>query len=149
MSLLSSLAARAGCFALALCAAVALANSAQAQAPKAGAADPVPTVDGDPKPKDPPAEPTESEASDDPNLQRAREAFRLGSTLARQGQWQDALAAYERSAELRPHPVTTYNLGYVERALGHLTRSRKFLELALEQGPSAGSEPLPEDLRSV
>jgi hypothetical protein len=83
----------------------------------------------------------------DPSRTQARDAFRLGSTLARQGQWMDALAAFARSAELHPHPVTTYNIGYVERALGRLTRARKYLLLALEPGGS--SETLPEDLAAL
>jgi hypothetical protein len=126
-----------GHLALILSAVVVFAPPAEAQEPKPEGA----TEAG--------AEAAATEPSEDLNLQRAREAFRLASTLARQGQWQDALAAYERSAELRPHAVTTYNIGYVERALGHLTRSRKFLTLALEQGTSTGSEPLPEGLRSI
>lgn len=67
--------------------------------------------------------------------------------MARQGQWRDALAAFERSSELHPHPVTTYNIGYVERALGHFTRARKFMQLALVQ--SSGAETLPEDLAAL
>ena len=103
---------------------------------------------------------TADETAVDPSRAQAREAFRLGSTLARQGQWSDALASFERSSELHPHPVTTYNLGYVERALGHLTRARKYLQLALEQesaGQSAhraatankAGERLPEDLAAL
>lgn len=74
-----------------------------------------------------------------PATRRAREAFRLGSALAAQGQWSDALAAFQRAQRLRPHPVTTYNIGYVQRALGHLTRARKALKEALDGG-------LPADL---
>ena len=53
-----------------------------------------------------------------PQILQARDAFRLGSTLAKQGRWSDALAAFERSARLKEHPVTTYNLAYCARALG-------------------------------
>ncbi len=116
-----------------------LSASARAQEP---ATPPAPATEAEPAP----AAPDENE---DPNLQPAREAFRLGSTLARQGQWQDALAAYERSAELRAHAVTTYNIGYVERALGHLTRARQFFTRALEAGPSSGLDPLPENLQGM
>lgn len=89
-----------------------------------------------------PAEPSEideaqaarekSPPPEDEAVAQARDAFRLGSTLARQGQWNDALAAYERSARLNPHPVTTYNIGYVERALGHYTRARAAFSRALD-----------------
>ena len=95
------------------------------------------------------AEQSASEASEDPRVEQAREAFRLGSTLARQGQWRDALAAYQRSAELHPHAVTTYNIGYVERALGHLTLARRYLALALEPRTNSAVQPLPENLQSL
>jgi hypothetical protein len=51
----------------------------------------------------------------------------------------DALAAFERSARMRSHPVTTYNVGYCERALGHFTRARKMFKQALEDH-EAGNE---------
>ena len=75
----------------------------------------------------------------------AREVFKLGATLARQGQWSDALAAFERSAGLVDHPVTVYNIGYVERALGRYTLALTHLEesLAASEGTAAR---LPEDL---
>jgi hypothetical protein len=86
--------------------------------------------------------PEMSPRAPDENVARAREAFRLGSALARQGQWTEALAAFERSAHHHSHPVTTYNLGYVERALGRYTRARKLLTMALEDSSGA----LPEEL---
>ncbi len=70
---------------------------------------------------------TEPNATDAPALAAARDAFRLGSDLARQGQWSDALAAFERSSRLHPHASTLYNIGYCERALGRLTRARHAL----------------------
>jgi hypothetical protein len=94
-------------------------------------------------------EPEPTEGPEDPSVARAREAFRLGSTLARQGQWRDALAAFERAAELRPHPVTTYNLGYVERALGRLTRARKFLSESLAAGADGTGPSLPANLAAL
>jgi hypothetical protein len=69
--------------------------------------------------------------AEDATIVRAREAFVLGTALAREGQWVDALAAFERSARLRPHPVTTYNLAYCERALGRYTRALQLFRLAL------------------
>ncbi|MBE7482357.1 MAG: hypothetical protein HS104_20550 [Polyangiaceae bacterium] len=81
----------------------------------------------------PPDEPT--------SVVQARDAFRLGAGLAEAGQWKDALAAFQRSAKLRPHATTTYNLAFCERALGRYTRARKLLLLALEQSRAA---PTPE-----
>ena len=57
----------------------------------------------------------------------------LGTALAREGQWLDALAAFERSTRLRAHPVTTYNLAYCERALGRYTRAQQLFERALSE----------------
>jgi hypothetical protein len=84
----------------------------------------------------PPA-PTE-EVSNDPNVAEARTAFREGTSLARQAQWGEALLAFERSARLRPHTFTTYNLGYCERALGRYTRARKFLAKAIAENEARG-----------
>jgi hypothetical protein len=67
----------------------------------------------------------------DPQIAEARDAFRIGSTLAKQAQWVDALAAFERSARLRPHAVTTYNIAFCERALGRYARARKSFARAI------------------
>jgi hypothetical protein len=76
----------------------------------------------------------------------ARDAFRLGSTLAKQGQWLDALAAYEHSAHLKPHPITTFNVAYCERALGHYARAYQQFSVALEPTPTPDAPALPPDL---
>jgi hypothetical protein len=73
------------------------------------------------------------EVSEDPSVAQARDAFVLGTALARQGQWVDALAAFTRSVRARPHPVTTYNIAYCERALGRYTRARKAFKQALDE----------------
>jgi len=62
-------------------------------------------------------------------------------------QWVEALAAFERSNELQPHPTTLYNIGYCERALGRYTRARKMLTAALKPKPPA--DVLPEDLAKL
>jgi hypothetical protein len=82
--------------------------------------------------------PPQEEASNDPAVAEARTAFREGTSLARQAQWGEALLAFERSARLRPHTFTTYNLGYCERALGRYTRARKFLAKALAENEARG-----------
>lgn len=63
----------------------------------------------------------------------ARAAFRHGARLARRGRWADAIAEFGRSYELRPHPVTSYNLGFSERAIGRYTRSVKYFARALRE----------------
>lgn len=76
----------------------------------------------------------------------AREAFRLGSALARAGQWREALAAFERSSKLRPHAITTYNIAYCERSLGHYTLARKLLREAFAQSEAHADQRLSEDV---
>jgi hypothetical protein len=73
----------------------------------------------------------------------ARESFALGATLARHGQWVDALVAFERSYRLHAHPTTLFNIGFCERALGRFTRARKSFRAALSTGPEVqqGLEP--------
>ena len=57
-------------------------------------------------------------------LAEARKQFFVGNDLAKASQWAQALAAFERSALLRPHALTTFNMAVCERALGRLTRAR-------------------------
>src|SRR5262245_10995171 len=109
--------------------------SALAFAPLAGA-----------QPGDPPSPAEPPAGAEMPGVEQAREAFTLGTALAAQGQWVDALAAFERSSRLRPHPVTTYNLGYCERGLGHFTRARKFFDQALADHAAGRGGKLTEDL---
>jgi hypothetical protein len=89
--------------------------------------------------------PAQEEPSNDPQVVEARTAFREGTSLARQAQWGEALLAFERSARLRPHTFTTYNLGYCERALGRYTRARKFLAKALAENEARGGTALSAD----
>jgi hypothetical protein len=76
----------------------------------------------------------------------AREAFKRGTALARSGQWSDALAEFQRSSELRPHAVTTYNVAYCQRALGRYTLARKLFARSLSDHKGRGGVELPEDL---
>jgi hypothetical protein len=72
-------------------------------------------------------------ASDPPDVERARDAFREGASLAKDAQWGAALAAFERSAKLRPHPWTTYNIAVCERALGQYVRAGRTFTRALAE----------------
>jgi hypothetical protein len=94
------------------------------------------------------APPTSSQepAANDPRLAEARAAFREGTSLARQAQWGEALLAFERSASLRPHTFTTYNVAYCERALGRYTRARKLLAKALAENDARGGTALASDI---
>lgn len=87
---------------------------------------------------------TEPALADDPSpaLVEAREAFTRGADLAKDAQWSAALASFERSAKLRPHAWTTYNIGVCERALGRYTRAQRTFARALDEN-RPGSD-LPE-----
>jgi hypothetical protein len=85
-------------------------------------------------PQPPTPEVTPEAAPEPPEVQDARDAYKLGISLIKQGQWSDALAAFERSARLKPAAVTAFNIGYCERALGRFTRARKSFSQALGAG---------------
>ncbi|CAN5895162.1 hypothetical protein BH11MYX4_BH11MYX4_68940 [soil metagenome] len=68
------------------------------------------------------APPAGAESAD---VVEARKQFVAGNELAKSSQWAQALAAFERSAQLRPHPLTTFNMAVCERSLGRLTRARR------------------------
>lgn len=74
-------------------------------------------------------------ADDDPKV--AREEFVRGAQLVKDADWAGALAAFETSARLRAHPVTTYNIGACLRAMGQYTRARRSFAAALEESGKA------------
>jgi hypothetical protein len=79
---------------------------------------------------------------------QARALFQEGAELAKTGSWSAALQRFERSQALLPHPVTAYNLGYSERALGHVTRARRWFKLALG-ATSTVEVALPDDVAAA
>ncbi len=84
--------------------------------------------------------------TESPETLQAREAFLKGIELVRKTQWAEALAAFERSSKLRPHAVTTYNIGTCERALGRYTRARAVLRRALAENDASGRTLLSDSL---
>lgn len=60
----------------------------------------------------------------------ARAHFTAGAELVKNARWSEALAAFERSFALVAHPVTLFNVGACERALGNYARARRTLERA-------------------
>jgi hypothetical protein len=80
---------------------------------------------------------------------QARDLFNEGADRARRGDWSQALTAFERSGAMRPHAVTTYNIGYCERALGRYTRARKMLGKALAENAAHGGVELPDELATA
>ena len=75
----------------------------------------------------------------------AKSAFTQGIAFVRKAQWAEALGAFERAESARHHPVTLFNIGACERALGRYTRARLTLERALD-GAATGEGKLPEGL---
>jgi hypothetical protein len=82
--------------------------------------------------------------ADEDAVTQARARFREGADLVQKAQWAEALAAFEQSARLRPHPITQYNIGACERALGRYTRARATLAAAVAD--TTGQ--LPESLQT-
>jgi hypothetical protein len=108
---------------------------------------------GQPKPETAPAttpdSPPVASPAMSPAVAEARAAFQEGIVLARAERWALALQALEHSEALHPHAVTTYNIGYCELQLGHLTRARKSLAKSLTDHRAGGEVELPSDLVSA
>lgn len=80
------------------------------------------------------------------DVQAARAEFVRGAALAQQAQWDAALQAFERSYALRPHPITSYNLGYCSRAVGRSASARTALRRALAEHAAGTWGRLPDYL---
>ncbi|MBI3206152.1 MAG: PEGA domain-containing protein [Myxococcales bacterium] len=77
----------------------------------------------------------------DAGVEQARALFRKGSELAADARWNEALAEFERSALLRPHAATSYNIGICQRALGRYTRAQQLFARALGEGADGDLPP--------
>lgn len=82
-------------------------------------------------------------------VEQARALFAEATALARQGDWAGARERFRRSAELRPHAVTTYDIAYCERALGHATQARALFRAALAARDTQGQLELSTDMLEV
>jgi PEGA domain len=87
-----------------------------------------------------------SQQADTPETSKAREEFLSGAELVKQARWGEAMGAFERSSKLRPHAITTYNIGACERAMGFYTRAQKTFQDALHQNEANGRTDLPAAL---
>jgi hypothetical protein len=83
------------------------------------------------------------EAPVDAATEEAKLHFQRGTQWVKEQRWAEALDAFEKAAALRPHAVTTYNVGYCLRALGLYARARVVLGRALAENQAAA---LPEEL---
>lgn len=84
--------------------------------------------------------------SEDPATVRARDEFMRGVELVKSSRWGEALSAFEKSSAIRPHPVTTFNIGACQRAMASYTLARQTLRRSLSE-QAAGRE-LPSNLAS-
>jgi len=89
-------------------------------------------------------QPTES--PEDARSARARQHFLEGVELVKSARWSEALASFEASTKLRPHPVTTFNIGACQRAMGYYTLARRSLHKALAQ--DSADSALPDNLKN-
>jgi hypothetical protein len=109
-----------------------------------------PLAIGQPKPEASPAttpdSPPVAGPAISPAVAEARAAFQEGIAFAKAERWALALQALEHSEALHPHAVTTYDIGYCELQLGHLTRARKSLAKSLADNHARGEVELPPDL---
>lgn len=81
-------------------------------------------------------------SAEEANVTHARAEFVRGGAFVREAQWAEALAAFEESARLKPHPVTTYNIGACHRAMGQYTRARKYFVASLAENQAGGGTDL-------
>jgi hypothetical protein len=89
---------------------------------------------------------TATPTPESPDTAQAREEFVRGTDFVHKEQWAEALSSFERSAKLRSHAVTTYNIGTCQRALGRYTLARKTFRRALDDNTAAGGSQLPNDV---
>jgi hypothetical protein len=66
--------------------------------------------------------------------EQARAEFARGNELGKKEDWAEALAAFERSYSLKPHPTTRYNVATCLRVLGRYTAARAAFEDVLRPG---------------
>lgn len=64
----------------------------------------------------------------------ARAEYARGNELGKKEDWAEALAAFQRSYQLKPHPTTRYNIGTCLRVLGQYTAARGVFEEVLHTG---------------
>jgi hypothetical protein len=69
---------------------------------------------------------------EDARVGEARALYARGIELVKASEWAEALDNFEKSFAARAHPVTLYNIGACERAMGRYTRAAAHLRDAVE-----------------
>jgi len=77
-------------------------------------------------------------ADDAADVKAARDRFVRGAELVKEADWAGALVAFEDSARMKPHAVTSFNIGACLRAMGQYTRARGAFARALDENGKAG-----------
>ncbi len=80
-------------------------------------------------------------------LEEARQLFGEGTEAVKRAEWAVALASFERSAKLKPHAITTYNIGACQRAIGAYTKARATFAEALATNET--THELPDSLATA
>src|SRR5262249_17788345 len=57
------------------------------------------------------AAPARADGDADASIEKARQLFTEGTEHVQKAEWAVALASFEQSAALKPHAITTYNIG--------------------------------------
>jgi len=91
--------------------------------------------------------PTRARAgSEDAPTEEARAAFVQGAKLVEEARWAEALERFEHASQLRPHPLTTYNVAACLRALGAYTHARRKYAEARREGAESLAPVLKDEI---
>jgi hypothetical protein len=85
-----------------------------------------------PKPADRPAEHTEV-APAEAMVEEARRHFNLGESYYSEGRYQEAVAAYRKAYEIKPHPAGLYNIAQAYERLLQYREAVTWFELYLKE----------------
>jgi hypothetical protein len=84
---------------------------------------------------------------EDAAVAEARALYTTGTELSQGARWAEALAAFEHSFKIRPHPATLYNVAQCFRAMGQYAHARtRFAEALGWAKTHRDSGELPESL---
>jgi tetratricopeptide (TPR) repeat protein len=95
-------------------------------------------------PKEPEAEPAEDEPPDDPNYERAVEAYRRGTELYNEAKFREALESFQEAATLYASPDFQFNIAKCYERLGEYENAIRSYELYLRTAEDSGDRAVVE-----